>query len=408
MNHLYVWLRPPRGTPIIVGELLVSAPDKQRGRRFQGEFRYAHGYLNREDAFALDPLHLPLGAEPMDSANPHAGIHPVFEDSLPDAWGRAILCKRYNIPRQEQHPVYLLELLGSGALGALAYTREKRWEQGHVHAGLTELSELAAAAERYEREPDAPMNELMRLFMAASSPGGARPKVLVRDEADGQWIAKLASTHDNFDVVRLEAASLAAAHAAGISIPEFRLEELGERTALLVRRFDATTEGGRNHVVSMQTLLGAQHFYHLGYADMADILRKISDVPREDLHQLYRQAVFNAMLGNTDDHLKNFAMLRGEQGWRLTPAFDLLPDVNDNREHVLHFGYQGTRPTMAALQELGRNFGLSKQATSRAMGEVEAAVEHFPEQCARFGVPEMELEVLSRRVLSIRDRRHLS
>jgi serine/threonine-protein kinase HipA len=267
---------------------------------------------------------------------------------LPDAWGRAILCKRYNITRQEQHPVYLLELLGSGALGAMAYTREKRWEQGHVHAGLTELSELAAAAERYEREPDAPMNELMRLFMAASSPGGARPKVLVRDEVEGQWIAKLASTHDNFDVVRLEAASLAVAHAAGISIPEFRLEELGERTALLVRRFDATTEGGRNHVVSMQTLLGAQHFYHLGYADMADILRKISDVPREDLHQLYRQAVFNAMLGNTDDHLKNFAMLRGEQGWRLTPAFDLLPDVNDNRENVQHFGYHLKRPTMAA------------------------------------------------------------
>lgn len=91
-------------------------------------------------------------------------------------------------------------------------------------------------------------------------------------------------------------------------------------------------------------------------------------------------------------------------GWQLTPAFDLLPDVNDNREHVLHFGYTGTRPSMAALYELGRNFGLSKQETARVIDEVLAAVEQFPDQCARFGVPEVDLEVLSRHLLSICDR----
>ena len=404
MIHLYVWFRPPNGAPFRVGELLVSEPDKQWGGRLQGEFRYAREYLNRKDAIALDPLHLPLRSDPMDSARPQAGIHPVFEDSLPDAWGRAILCRRYNVPREEQHPAYLLRLLGSGALGALAYTRGKRWEEANQYAGLAELTQLAAAAERYELEPDAPMDDLMRLFMAASSPGGARPKVLVRDETYVHWIAKLASKRDLFDMVCVEAASLATAREAGIAVPEFRLEELGARTALLVRRFDVTGEGGRNHVVSMQTLLGAQHFYHLGYSDMADIVRKISDHPGLDLHLLFRQATFNAMLGNTDDHLKNFAMLHGAHGWRLTPAFDLLPDVNDNREHVLHFGYTGTRPSMAALHELGRNFGLSKQETARVIDEVLAAVEQFPDQCARFGVPEVDLEVLSRRLLSICDR----
>ncbi len=404
MIHLYVWFRPPNDTPFRVGELLVSEPDQQRGGRLQGEFRYAREYLNRKEAIALDPLHLPLGSDPMDSARPQAGIHSVFEDSLPDAWGRAILCRRHNVPRREQHPAYLLRLLGSGALGALAYTSGKHWEEANQHAGLAELAQLAAAAERYELEPDAPMNDLMRLFMAASSPGGARPKVLVRDETNVHWIAKLASKRDLFDMVSVEAASLATAREAGIAVPEFRLEELGARTALLVRRFDMTGEGGRNHVVSMQTLLGAQHFYHLGYADMADIVRRISDHPGQDLHLLFRQAAFNAMLGNTDDHLKNFAMLHGAHGWQLTPAFDLLPDVNDNREHVLHFGYTGTRPSMAALHELGRNFGLSKQETARVIDEVLAAVEQFPDQCARFGVPEVDLEVLSQHVLSICDR----
>ena len=88
----------------------------------------------------------------------------------------------------------------------------------------------------------------------------------------------------------------------------------------------------------------------------------------------------------------------------MTPAFDLLPDINDNREHVLHFGYTGTRPSMAALQDLGGTFGLSKQETSRVNDEVLAAVEQFPGQCTRFGVPEVDREILSRRVLSIRDR----
>ena len=407
MIHLYVWLRPPRGRPFRVGELRVAEPDKRRGGRLQGEFRYTPEFLNREDIFALDPLHLPLSPEPVASGNPQTGIHSVFEDSLPDAWGRAILCRRHNVPRHRQHPAHLLELLGSEALGALVYTRAKHWENEHASAALPELAELAAAADRYELEPNAPIDELMRLFMAGSSPGGARPKVLVRDTADGHWIAKLASIRDNFDMVRVEAASLATAREAGIVIPEFRVEELGERAALLVRRFDVTDGGGRNHVVSMQTLLGAQHFYNLGYADMADVVRRISDAPGQDLHMLFRQAAFNALLGNTDDHLKNFAMMHGEKGWDLTPAFDLLPDVNDNREHVLHFGLAGTRPAMHALHNLGRAFGLSKRVTGRAIEEVLAAVERFPDQCARFGVPVTDLEVLSQRVLSMRDRLHL-
>jgi len=370
----------------------------------QGEFRYAPEFLNKEDVFALDPLHLPLSPQSMESETPQTGIHSVFEDSLPDAWGRVILCRRHNVPRHHQLPAYLLELLGSEALGALAYTRTRRWEKENANTGLPELSELALAAERYELEPNAPMDELMRLFMAGSSPGGARPKVLVQDAMDVQWIAKLASTRDSFDMVRAEASSLATAREAGIIVPEFRVEELGERAALLVKRFDVTKGGGRHHVVSMQTLLGAQHYYHLGYGDMADVVRRISDTPGQDLHLLFRQAVFNALLGNTDDHLKNFAMMHGEKGWGLTPAFDLLPDVNDNREHVLHFGPEGTRPAMRTLHTLGRTFGLSKRVTGRAIEEVLVAVERFPDQCSRFGVPATDLKILSQRVLSMRDR----
>jgi serine/threonine-protein kinase HipA len=363
----------------------------------RGEFRYTSDYLDQTRSFALDPFHLPLGMSPISAEDPATGIHAVFEDSLPDAWGRAIMCRRYNLPRNRQRAAYLLKLLGSEAMGALAYTDSPQWQGGNMEAGLPDLSDLAAASEHYEKEPDAPMDELMRLFKAGSSPGGARPKVLINDAGE-HWLAKFPSTKDTFDMVRVEAATLATAREAGIKVPEFCVLDLGSRTALLVKRFDVTEQGGRNHVVSMKTLLGATNYYYLGYSDMADIVRRLSDMPGKDLIGLFRQSVFNALIGNTDDHLKNFAMLRSEQGWHMTQAFDLLPDINDNREHVLHFGVAGTTPSIDDLTPLGKLFGLSIRMSRTIIDEVLIAVKNFPAQCDAYAVPLQNAEVLFNRM----------
>jgi serine/threonine-protein kinase HipA len=282
-------------------------------------------------------------------------------------------------------------------MGALVYTTNPEYPGDNEEARLPDLSDLAAAAARYEQEPDAPMDELMRLFQAGSSPGGARPKVLINDDGK-HWLAKFPSIKDSLDMVRIEAATLATARKAGIEIPEFEVLNLGSRSALLVKRFDVTKQGGRNHVVSMQTLLGATGYYYLGYADMADVVRRLSDVPGKDLRGLYRQCVFNALIGNTDDHLKNFAMLYCEQGWRLTQAFDLLPDVNNNREHVLHFGVAGTIPSIDALPPLGKLFGLSTKKTQLIIDEVRSAIKEFPAQCDAYAVPNQDVEVLINRI----------
>jgi serine/threonine-protein kinase HipA len=369
----------------------------------RGEFRYTEEFLKQTDAFALDSFHLPLGSAPIRAEDPNTGIHAVIEDSLPDAWGRPIMCRRYNLPRNRQRAAYFLEFLGSETMGALAYTTTPEWPGDYEEAGLPDLSDLAAAAARYEQEPDAPMDELMRLFKAGSSPGGARPKVLIND-GDEHWLAKFPSIKDNFDMVRIEAATLATARKAGIEVPEFKLLDLGSRSALLVKRFDVTAHGGRNHVVSMKTLLGATNYYYFGYGDMADIVRQLSDVPGKDLKGLFQQCVFNALIGNTDDHLKNFAMMRSEQGWHLTQAFDLLPDVNNNREHVLHFGSAGTIPSIDDLVPLGKLFGLSTKATQSVIHEVRSAIEEFTTQCDAYGVPTQDAEVLFSRIRLLMDK----
>ncbi len=397
MIHLYVWLRPPIGPPQQVGEILVADPDLRHGGSMRGEFRYTPEYLERPGAFAVDPFHLPLRAEPVSAEDPATGIYAVFDDSLPDAWGRAIMCRRHKLPRHQQRAACLLERLGAEAMGAMAYTSTPKWREETEEADLPELPDLIEAAERYETDPEAPLDELMRLFEAGSSPGGTRPKVLIKVN-DAHYLAKFPSVKDTLDMVALEAATLATARDAGINVPDFDTISLGTRSALLVKRFDVTPQGGRNHVLSMKTLLGAQHYYFLGYGDMADVVRRLSDQPGEDLRGLFRQAVFNAMISNTDDHLKNFAMMHSEKGWHLTPAYDLLPDTGNNREHVLHFGAVGTKPSLDALQLLGRVFGISSRTTKATIEEVRQAVHGFPAQCKTHDVPTQNLETLSERM----------
>lgn len=388
MIRLGCWLRRPDGADaaVPVGEIRVGDPDPRSGA-LQGAFRYAPGYLEDPDAFALDPLHLPLTPGILDAARPASGIHAVFEDSLPDAWGRGLMIRRLQLPRDRQTPPHLLAALGGGALGALVYGDPERPPAAtSASPPAGDLTELIAAAERYDRDPGALADaDLSLLFRAASSPGGARPKVLVA-AAGVHWLAKLPSARDEVDLVRIEAACLSLAKGAGLSVPEWRLEVLGRRTALLLRRFDVSPSNGRYHVASLQTLLGAEGYYQLGYADLADLVRRVSVVPEQDLPALYRQMVYNAFLGNTDDHLKNFAMLRDQVGWRLTPAFDLVPDVPHRGEHVLHFGPAGHRPTADSLAALAGAFGLSARRAAAIRGEVAAAFAAWEEVFAAAGV----------------------
>ncbi|GMQ84313.1 MAG: HipA domain-containing protein [Gammaproteobacteria bacterium] len=376
MIHLYVWLRCPDGAVSLAGELRVADPDSRRGGRLHGEFRYATEYLDDPRAIALDPVHLPLSPRIYDAQRPYAGLHAIFEDSLPDDWGRGVLIRRFTLPRQEQTPPHLLRALGTECLGALAYTATPGWPPGNSHSGAFDLESLIDAAERYDRNPETlSERELDHLFQAASSPGGARPKAVVRYQ-DENWIAKLRSSRDTVDMVRIEAACLALARQAELTVPEFRLEIMGAHAALLVKRFDITDQQGRYHVASLQTLMGEEGYYVTGYPELADTVRRISCAPEHDLPDLYRQTVFNAALGNTDDHLKNFSMRHGGVGWRLTPAYDLIPDIPQRGEHVLNFG-GSNRPTAENLATLAKAFGLSPRKAQSVLRQVAAAFDNW-------------------------------
>lgn len=396
MNRLSVWLRTEAGALRQAGEIRVDAPDPTRGGALRGEFRYQDGYLDDLAAIALDPLHLPLASGTFSADRPRAGVHGVFEDSLPDDWGRGLLIRRHRLPRMRQRVPDLLGYLGEHGLGALAYGTEEQ-QPTAAPPPVKGSQALIEAAERYEDDPDSVEDEeLGALFRAASSPGGARPKLVIED-AGRLCIAKLRSRRDRIDMVRVEAACLALARQAGLLVPGFRVETFGRYAALLVDRFDVcgVDAHGRRHMLSMHSLLGADDWYQLGYSDLADLIRQVSSRPETDLPALYRQAVFNALIGNTDDHLKNFSMLHRAEGWRLAPAYDLTPDEPPRGEHVLHFGLGGYRPSQAGLSGLARGFGLSALAARRIQADVADAVRQWRRCFADYGVGGEDIDRLA-------------
>jgi serine/threonine-protein kinase HipA len=118
-------------------------------------------------------------------------------------------------------------------------------------------------------------------------------------------------------------------------------------------------------------------------------VRKHSANPADDLARLFRHAIFNGLVGNTEDHLKNFAMLHDPGGYRLSPAYDLLPDVSANQEHVLFFGNQRYIESRITVVDMARRWGVPDAVG--ILANVRAGLSRFKEFAELAGVREVNI-----------------
>ncbi|MBW2369372.1 MAG: type II toxin-antitoxin system HipA family toxin [Deltaproteobacteria bacterium] len=388
MIKLDIWVTFPDGSETPAGEMVCGDPDSQG--RIPGAFRYTDEYLKHPQAFPFDPVALHLANDEFIADRP-SGVFAVFEDSLPDDWGRRLLVRKAKLERGRQTIPNLLLALGGHGLGALSYFQKGTAKIKYNYVSEIDLEMLLTAAEKYEKGTVRDNSELRLLFQAGSSPGGARPKVII--EAEGAlWLAKFPSVKDDLAVVKIEAATLSLAKKAGLNIPEFKLINCAGRDVLMVRRFDIADRGGRRHMISMSTLLKVEGWYNLSYKDIFEVLRVHSSQPEVDLPAMYRQMVFNALIGNTDDHLKNFMMLHDDSGYYLSPAYDLLPDTAERREHVLYFENDHYFPGVSGLESIGKRFGIR---TPRKVAEAVAdVVLGWKAEYKAFGVSKADIKRL--------------
>ena len=351
----------------------------RRGVVESGEFAYGRRYLEDAAAAPLNPAHLPLRDAPFVLAERRireGGAMPLtLRDALPDSWGRKVLEIRQGKPLSD---IDALLLTNEDRIGAMVFAESLPIESEEPPSTLLSLEELAEASRRVEAgmEIGPDMHRLLR----GGSLGGARPKAAFANEGR-RCIAKFASRGDDHDVEVIEAATLWLAGACGIEVPPFRLQPIASGHALLVERFDRAgpvTGERRFHYLSASALLDVPYESSRGsYVELAQMLRRISRRPQEDLAQLFRRLVFNLAVGNSDDHVKNHGALRDEDGqWRLAPAFDLVMQLGG------HTGYQelAILPGQhASSLDLARaaasHFGLSAaqaDETIRAIGEIVA------------------------------------
>jgi serine/threonine-protein kinase HipA len=144
-------------------------------------------------------------------------------------------------------------------------------------------------------------------------------------------------------------------------------------------------------MISLRTLCKERPgTYVQGYGDLAEAVRQVSADPQEDVDRLYRQMAFNAAFGNTDDHLKNFWMIHDDRGYRLSPAFDLVPDVGERHEHVLAFEYDRLVPDRDTMRTLAKRWGVRQADT--AIDEVLRAMAQFGATAKARGVPEANVK----------------
>ena len=252
---------------------------------------------------------------------------------------------------------------------------------------------MLSAAEHVANDSDS--DEDLRLLLApGSSLGGARPKASVRDRDGHLAIAKFPHKDDEINTVLWEAVALRLAAKAGISVPEWRIEQVMDKPVLLLRRFDRV-ENQRIPFLSAMSMLGASDNESRSYLEFVDALRRYGASPKQDMHDLWRRIVFNILISNTDDHLRNHAFLyAGPDGWRLAPAYDLNPVPTDIKPRVLTTAIDlddGTASLMLAISVVGY-FELDEGKARKIAAEVGRAVATWQVEATRLGLTQTEID----------------
>jgi serine/threonine-protein kinase HipA len=241
-------------------------------------------------------------------------------------------------------------------------------------ADLEALMIAAIAAD----EGSATHEQLILLVGACADVGGARPKARWRD-GEGEWIAKFSTWGDKFDDPRIEAVCLDVAEAAGLPVPKRRLMTFSGKTVLLVKRFDRSEDGKPYPYLSLGTLFQeppGSYGTSKTYADMAATAQSIGVIDAQE--QMFRRLLVNAFLHNTDDHLRNHAVIDKGSGWELSPVFDVVPYLGRKR-HVCAPGpgFSTDCDPQAAFASYAA-CGLTLEQADGILDDVRTAVRHLP------------------------------
>lgn len=382
---------------------ILSAQQAKGRKAFS--FAYNADWLNSQEQMLLDPDIAWYGGQQFPAGKENFG---VFLDSMPDTWGRtlmkrrgAILAKEEGRPASILHAVdYLLGVHDLCRMGALRFKREPDGEfmdndPVSPVPPWESIRELQYSAALLESGADATeIKKWLAILMApGSSLGGARPKANILDVNGHPWIAKFPSGNDTVNKGAWEYLAYRLAINAGIEMAESRLEHVaGKYDTFFTKRFDRDKKQ-RIHFASAMTMTGRNEELIRdetpSYLDILEFIQFSGTNVDEDLQQLWRRIVFNILISNTDDHLRNHGFILTNAGWRLSPAYDVNPSI-DNNGLALNIDMVNNASDIGLAKSVGSYFRLGEKEMNNILDEVKSAVSGWQGIALQIGIPRGE------------------
>ena len=376
-------------TPAPLGVLYVG----QEHAREVYSFSFAASFLREHETF-LDPH---LSFFPGRQYAPVDALFGMFQDAAPDRWGRVLMKKREAIrareagekPRKLQESDFLLGVYDEGRMGALRLALAPDGPFLSDDTALAappwvQLRALEDASHHLENDDEIKNGHWLDLLLApGSSLGGARPKAPVKAPDGSLWLAKFPSRHDEVDVGAWEMVAHDLAAECGLRVPEAKCVAFSKRgSTFLVRRFDRE---GKQRIpfASGMTMLGRQDNDHdASYLDLLDFILQHNIHPKEAEQELWKRIVFNLLISNTDDHLRNHGFLLMGGGWTLSPLYDVNP-IPYGHELSLNITYDDATMSLVSATETAPLYEIAKSEAERLISDMARMIVQHWQQLAK-------------------------
>ena len=391
----------------------VLRSDRLKGKEIFS-FEYDGDWLQNGPAQLLDPsLQLYSGLHYLNETQDNFG---VFLDSSPDRWGRILMRRREaaiarTTEREEKklfETDYLLGVFDGHRMGALRFKSEEEGpflndNKNMASPPWTSLRELEQISLRLEDDDVIEDPEYLKwlsiLIAPGASLGGARPKASIVDNDGGLWIAKFPSRNDQGDIGGWEIVTYELALMAGINMAESKAQKFSSNYyTFLTKRFDRNDEGQRVHFASAMTMLGyndgQDHIDGASYLELVEFIQSNGANVEKDLEQLWRRIVFSICVTNTDDHLRNHGFLLTNNGWVLSPAYDINP-VETGNGLKLNISDEDNSLDLNLAMDVSDFFRLTEKRATEIMEEVLIAVGDWKVIANKYKISRAEQELKS-------------
>jgi len=391
--------------PIELGKLSYE----KKGQKSTSAFLYSDSWLRNPDRFALSPdLPLISGYQFHSTrSSDESAFFACFSDVEPDGWGKMVIQRDFAKQRKDDVGNdraallddfdYLMWISDVSRIGAIRLRDsegifQRRADHKRQIPPLIELPQLLRASKAIEENQET-LKDLEYLRGVGTSLGGLRPKCSIIDADGNLSIGKFPSVGDTRSIVHGEVLALHLAKRCGIDAASSQVIDSDSIPVALIKRFDRNSPK-RLMYLSANSLLQAKSHQQYTYEDIASLIRTISPKAKYDLGQLWRRMIFNILINNVDDHLKNHGFLHtiGDQ-WVLAPAFDLNPFPDKMRALKTWISQQSGE--FASLDEalaISKSFELSNKEAKVILSEMRPIVSTWKSIAQNLGMNARDID----------------